>query len=221
MKKRDNLVRGLGWNPRIRCLFLDPNGTSDDEGGTIAAGGNRATASNQAAAVTPCYFVHEKSGRSELVTTLFREIDTLQQNLPHVTGGSHLRVERRRIQAPPGKEASTLSRKVPKTTCIDYFDPRWFNTQPAEFRVKYRHCPVALPLSSRFKESDDWKTMDDEEFMKIYGNEVRMQFQFPTEEELANMVLDTDDVMDLQYGALDMDGDEEDEDPDSDAMEAE
>ncbi|KAJ7140578.1 hypothetical protein C8R43DRAFT_892749 [Mycena crocata] len=81
---------------------------------------------------------------------------------------------------------SSISRRFPKRAPLDWFDPEYFNSLPANLRARYRKGGISLPLPQHWQNTD-FQTMADAEFMERYGNEVLKLYKLPTKEELDGM----------------------------------
>ncbi|KAJ7080889.1 hypothetical protein B0H15DRAFT_953237 [Mycena belliarum] len=118
----------------------------------------------------------------------------------------------------PDAQPSTISDRLPVNVPIDYFDPAFFNALPARLRAKYRKNAVALPAMrhwSNGKVPDRFKTMDGTHFMEVYGNEILVQYNIPTEEEIEQMQANGEDP-DGRDDDEEEDGDDDDDDDEDD-----
>ncbi|KAJ7440105.1 hypothetical protein B0H11DRAFT_2253266 [Mycena galericulata] len=138
------------------------------------------------------YMIHEKPGRDEAVTAIFRIVsgrskDTKESN----TKGKW--VGRTRT---PGLVASDTSLRLPKNVPIDYFSPKFFNGMSVRQRATYMNNGIALPLLEHCGTWEDikkWKGLDDATFMRDYGKDKRALYEIPTEAELARLEEDDEE----------------------------
>lgn len=162
-------------NERILTAFDEPSCNSDDE--AVALNG----------VVT--YHVKPKEARSASVTAVARQSDHARLRLAELDGRSSYRQERARTPAVAPHNLESISKRLPRNTTIDWFDPDFFNNMPATFRARYWESEIALPLAHRLSEDlgQDWKTMDYGDFMEKYGDEVKKLYKLPTAEEVEAM----------------------------------
>lgn len=182
-RKRATYLREHQYNRRIQMLANTPDCTSDDE---------RDPSPRQ-----PGFRIFPKPARNPLVTKLFRDIDAArcEEELGILRPGRRYRKPEPRTEYPPTtNRQSLLLPRVPEMCPLDWFDPDWFNKRPIRFRGDYIDAEIALPLPHVYSGSiQDWKTMSKSAFMKKYGNQVRAQYQLPTEAELNELDNDSDE----------------------------
>ncbi|THU85983.1 hypothetical protein K435DRAFT_805455 [Dendrothele bispora CBS 962.96] len=191
--RRLRYVQGDGFPTAIRLLVKEPAAHSDDEDdGQIRV----------------------KTGHSAHVTRFIREIDTKRKAWAPFQASSGNRIKERNCVLPAIPIPSALP-APPTQVPINWFDPAHFNVLPAAFRARYMNHKRAVALPSNyeliFDPNSDWKGLEDDEFMEIYGNEVLKRYKLPTEQELKN----------LREAANEDDEDEDDdeeEDDDEDAL---
>ena len=127
-----------------------------------------------------------KCARNPLVTDFFRSIDLSRQQHKPLFRGQRRNTRKEEPRVPhPQQQESRISARLPRSCALDWFDPEYFNDMDIEFRALYVDAPIALPLREYCGiPAPDWKNMPDDNFMEKYGNEVRAQYNLPTEEEL-------------------------------------
>lgn len=89
-----------------------------------------------------------------------------------------------------------MSLRLPRHVPLDWHDPDIFNTYPARIRARYRTTGIALPAMHHWiggRVPSKFKTMDDTEFMRDYGDEVLKMYNIPTQEEVGDDDIDDDD----------------------------
>ncbi|KAK7444552.1 hypothetical protein VKT23_015230 [Stygiomarasmius scandens] len=188
--RRLRYVQSDGFPAAVRLLVKEPAAHSDDDDGNI----------------------HEKAGRSELVTKFLREVDSrCKAWTPFQPGRA-----RERGRVIPQISLPSALPAPPIQVPIDWFDPVHFNRLPAAFRARYKDHkrPVALPgdYNMIFNENSNWKGLEDKEFMRLHGNKVLEKYRLPSKEEMKNM-REAADEMDE-----DEDDDDDDDDDDEDAL---
>ncbi|KAJ6523815.1 hypothetical protein B0H19DRAFT_1344934 [Mycena capillaripes] len=117
-----------------------------------------------------------KDGRSKIVTSFFRELDS-----------SILKQSKRN----PNRNKKFLPVGVP----IDFWTPKFYNEDlDIQEKAMYVNTGVAFRLGKFCNDQDaaKWSKMPAKEFMKIYGNEVLAQYNLPTPEEIAALGMDKD-----------------------------
>ncbi|KAJ7159141.1 hypothetical protein C8R43DRAFT_948477 [Mycena crocata] len=163
------------------------------------------------------YWTRKKTVRGANPNDFFATIDEDAKVLAAADGkppGS--REVRTRKPAPANVAPSALTNRLPRKVPLDFFDHVAFNKFPVQLRACYRNAPIALPARRHWvdgKVPDSFKTMTEANFMAGYGDEVRKQYDLPTEAEAAQMEdwewMDDDDV----EGDDDIEPNEDDEDP--------
>ncbi|KAJ7678469.1 hypothetical protein B0H14DRAFT_2655897 [Mycena olivaceomarginata] len=122
------------------------------------------------------YMVHDKPGRDAPVTCL--------------------RCRRtRKWGYPPSDVSHTLLTNVP----IDYFSPTFFNTLSVRQRASYMNNGVALPTEEHCRtwaDIEKWRCLSPKDFMAQYGDTKCRLYKLPTEEELAMIDADDDEMED-------------------------
>lgn len=150
------------------------------------------------------YMIHEKEGRDDLVTDLFRIMTMKNEKFKSqqykkgqryfqfaCTSSlcSFLSLRDPRIRT-PGLGPSEVSLTLPKKVPIDFFSPDFFNSLSVRQRKIYMNNGVALPTAEFCKSWDDvqkWKGLDKAEFMARHGNAKLALYNLPTAVELARL----------------------------------
>ncbi|KAJ7181441.1 hypothetical protein C8R43DRAFT_838998, partial [Mycena crocata] len=130
------------------------------------------------------YLVKKKVARNPNVKKFFRWVDEERAKVSSASNGTG--VEERTREDDPDDAESSISRRFPKRAPLDWFDPEYFNSLPANLRARYRKGGISLPLPQHWQNTD-FQTMADAEFMEKYGNEVLKLYKLPTKEELDGM----------------------------------
>ncbi|KAE9387537.1 hypothetical protein BT96DRAFT_1005010 [Gymnopus androsaceus JB14] len=204
--RRDFHVK-QAWPTRTQRLISEPSCHSDDED---APDGN--------------YHILVMLRRSTKATAFVRGVDDFIETSQKLLKRRNAYKRIPRIMH-PDKKLSQLEGLPSHKVALDWHDPTEFNKLPAYIRARYVNSPIALPLETVINHSDDWKDlkMSDEDFMQKYGNAVRSQYNFPTDEEIYAMehgaINDSDDSdeEDLEHTAdkEDLDDDDDDEEMDN------
>jgi hypothetical protein len=159
------------WPVRVQRLISENACHSDDED---APNGN--------------FYSLYMTQRSEKADTFIKDLDHFiaASNSYSRRRNAYKRVDR---TPHPDSHVSQLECLPSPKVALDWHSPDHFNNLPVHIRARYRKSPIALPLEKDMTTSDDWKDlqMSDEQFMKKYGDEVRAQYFFPTEEEIFAM----------------------------------
>ncbi|KAJ7174175.1 hypothetical protein C8R43DRAFT_943790 [Mycena crocata] len=142
------------------------------------------------------YYIQNKPPRNGYITDLYRDLDTRRFAAAEGLGKSQYLITERSRQYDAARAKNTdISRRFPPNATLDWFSPDYFNQLPASIRRLYRNNGIALPLPAHWDE--DWKSLDDDEFMKKYGNEVLKLYQLPAagaddedEDEVEMMIYD-------------------------------
>lgn len=167
--------------------------------------------------VTKQYVVKAKPARSETATAFLRQVDEDRKAVDQFNGrAANWRDERVRTVV-GNAEPSQISMRLPQKVPLDWFAPPTFNAYPARLRAHFRGNGIALPDPRHWENNrvpDKFKTMDEDEW-EPYAHEVRLQYNLPTEVEVAQMKAnreyDSDDEQQLndEEEGSDGGGDEE------------
>ncbi|KAF9063628.1 hypothetical protein BDP27DRAFT_1426711 [Rhodocollybia butyracea] len=177
-KTRETRVKQLrddGFNPAVVRLAQQNEAHSDDERDPNSAPDHDR------------YLIHEKEGRSTLVTALFRETDERYRKAFQRRTGT--RVDRTRFvpDVPIGDSKIT---RYPNDVPIDYFEPEYFNQMSVRERATYMQNGIALPkpeFCNTSAEISAWKNLPEDEFMDKYGNAKLALYNIPTRAELEQL----------------------------------
>ncbi|KAK7040033.1 hypothetical protein R3P38DRAFT_3311128 [Favolaschia claudopus] len=190
-KARYKHLKAEGFRDTVVRLAEEVECHSDDEAVPVAA--------VVQSGIT--HFIRKKPGRNDQVTTLLRDTQKGWNDQCLRAGKRTARVGIDRAEATPPKGPSLISYKLPKYVPIDFFTPEFFNALTVKERDMYRDNGIALPLASAYNPVQNWKTLDEEEFMDKYGNDVLKLYKIPTEEEVENAMSEEDFDLDNDSGA--------------------
>ncbi|KAH8826011.1 hypothetical protein DL96DRAFT_1735316 [Flagelloscypha sp. PMI_526] len=127
-----------------------------------------------------------KLGRSETWTRLVRAADEERWKEMEKEGQGHVIARERLVINNPSDTHSKIGARLPINVPVDFFQPEWFNVQPAEWRVHYKASSIGLPLKLGGGRLEDWKPwlpLLDKPFMRRHGKQVRQNYNFPTAKE--------------------------------------
>ncbi|KAK6967171.1 hypothetical protein R3P38DRAFT_3337469 [Favolaschia claudopus] len=190
-KARYKQLKAQGFRDTVVRLAEEVECHSDDEAVPVAAAVQNGIT----------HFIRTKPGRNDQVTTLLRDTQKGWNDQCLRAGKRTARVGIDRAEATPPKGPSLISYKLPKNVPIDFFTPEFFNALTVKERDMYRDNGIALPLASAYDPIQNWKTLDEQEFMDKYGNDVLKLYKIPTEEEVENAMSEEDFDLDDDSGA--------------------
>ncbi|KAH8817869.1 hypothetical protein DL96DRAFT_1684728 [Flagelloscypha sp. PMI_526] len=105
-------------------------------------------------------------------------------------GGSEISIQKLAARVPDPDHGDAQIPRLPIAATLDFYDPTYFNSKSAAFRIHFKDTPIAFPLpedtSPNPIEWSYWKSLSDGDFEEEFGWKVRACYIIPTAEEAEN-----------------------------------
>ncbi|KAF9037880.1 hypothetical protein BDZ89DRAFT_433892 [Hymenopellis radicata] len=124
----------------------------------------------------------DRHGRRKEVTDFIRTVEGIADKSNAILGRSTAGSRSPHPTKFHSPRLLVVARRIP----LDWYDPDWFNARPAWFRLLFVDAPIALPLAEDIPDDPTkapWRGMRNSEFMKKYGNKVKMRYNLEDDEE--------------------------------------